>query len=56
MTSAFGPPIALAKLERGTRTTRLHRLLTALSILCLATLGLATAAREFEFHVPEHRL
>jgi CubicO group peptidase (beta-lactamase class C family) len=47
MTSTVAPPIALAKLERDARMKRLHRLLAALSILCLATLGLATAARAY---------
>jgi CubicO group peptidase (beta-lactamase class C family) len=43
----FSPPIALAKLERDARMKRLHRLLAALSILCLAAPGLATAARAY---------
>jgi hypothetical protein len=47
MTSTFAPPIALAKLERDVRMKRLHRLLATLSMLCLATLGLATAARAY---------
>src|SRR5216684_6390691 len=47
MTSTFAPPIALAKLERDARMKRLHRLLAALSILYLVTLGLATAARAY---------
>jgi CubicO group peptidase (beta-lactamase class C family) len=48
MTSTFALPIALAKLEGDARMKRLHRLLAALSILCLATLGLATAARAYD--------
>jgi CubicO group peptidase (beta-lactamase class C family) len=47
MTSTFALPIAFAKLERDARMKRLHRLLAALSILCLVTLGLATAARAY---------
>jgi CubicO group peptidase (beta-lactamase class C family) len=47
MTSTFAPPIALTKLERDARMKRLHRLLAALSILYLVTLGLATAARAY---------
>jgi CubicO group peptidase (beta-lactamase class C family) len=47
MTSTFALPIALAKLERDARMNRLHRLLAALSILSLVTLGLATAARAY---------
>jgi CubicO group peptidase (beta-lactamase class C family) len=46
MTSTFAA-IALAKLERDARMKRLHRLLAIVSILCLATLGLATAARAY---------
>jgi CubicO group peptidase (beta-lactamase class C family) len=47
MMSTFALPIALAKLERDARMKRLHRLLAALSILSLVTLGLATAARAY---------
>jgi CubicO group peptidase (beta-lactamase class C family) len=39
--------IALAKLERDARMKRLHRLLATLSILCLVTPGLASAARAY---------
>jgi len=48
MTSTFAPPIAVAELERDARMKRLHRLLAALSILYLVTLGLATAARAYD--------
>jgi CubicO group peptidase (beta-lactamase class C family) len=48
MTSTFAPPIAVAELERDARMKRLHRLLAALSILYLMTLGLATAARAYD--------
>ena len=41
------PPITFAKPEWGTRMKRLHRLLAALSILHLVSLGLATAARAY---------
>src|SRR5882757_8845707 len=47
MKSTFAPPIVLAKLERDARMKRLHRVLAALSILCLMTLGVATAARAY---------
>jgi CubicO group peptidase (beta-lactamase class C family) len=39
--------IALATLEGNVRMKRLHRVLAVLSILCLATSGLATAARAY---------
>src|SRR3982074_382442 len=48
MTSTFAPPIAVAELERDARMKRLHRLLAALSILYLVTLGLAAAARAYD--------
>jgi CubicO group peptidase (beta-lactamase class C family) len=48
MTSTFAPPIAVAELERDARMKRLHRILAALSILYLVTLGLATAARAYD--------
>jgi CubicO group peptidase (beta-lactamase class C family) len=47
MPSTSALPIALAKLERDARMKRLHRLLAPLSILCLGTLCLATAARAY---------
>jgi CubicO group peptidase (beta-lactamase class C family) len=47
MMLAFAPPNALAKLESNARMKGLHRLLAAVSILYLLTLGLATAARAY---------
>jgi CubicO group peptidase (beta-lactamase class C family) len=48
----FAPAIVLAELEEDSRMNRLHRVLATLSILCLATPGLAPAARAYAIAPP----